>query len=89
MFVMALSEYDQRLYEDETVNRMHESLDLFSQMLTSPFFATTSFIIFFNKQVMNHQWPYRDSITRFIISGVCMIFLSSGPQVHTVENFFR
>jgi hypothetical protein len=68
MFVMALSEYDQRLYEDETVNRMHESLDLFSQMLTSPFFATTSFIIFFNKQAMNHQWPYRDSITRFIIS---------------------
>ncbi len=51
MFVMAMSEYDQRLYEDEKVNRMHESLDLFSQMLKTPFFATTSFILFFNKQV--------------------------------------
>ena len=52
MFIMALSEFDQRLYEDETVNRMHESLDLFSQMLTTPFFINTSFILFFNKQVL-------------------------------------
>jgi hypothetical protein len=55
MFIMALSEYDQRLYEDETVNRMHESLALFTQMLSIPFFKSTSFILFFNKQVLKGQ----------------------------------
>ena len=58
MFVMALSEYDQQLYEDETMNRMHESLDLFSQMLITPFFAKTSFILFFNKQVKSSTFHH-------------------------------
>lgn len=49
MFIIALSEYDQKLYEDETINRIQESENLFQQMLTNLFFNDTDFIVFFNK----------------------------------------
>ena len=32
IFCVALSEYDQVLYEDESTNRMHESLRLFDSI---------------------------------------------------------
>jgi hypothetical protein len=32
MFVAAISEYDQMLYEDEKENRMHETLKVFDNM---------------------------------------------------------
>ncbi|XBW36749.1 hypothetical protein QEN19_002326 [Hanseniaspora menglaensis] len=49
LFVVAVSEYDQMLFEDERVNRMHESLLLFDKLCNSQWFANTPFIIFFNK----------------------------------------
>ncbi|KAF0271526.1 hypothetical protein FOG51_02907 [Hanseniaspora uvarum] len=49
LFVVAVSEYDQNLFEDEKVNRMHESLLLFDKLCNSQWFANTPFIIFFNK----------------------------------------
>ena len=36
LFVAALSEYDQVLYEDESVNRLTESLRLFDEICNSP-----------------------------------------------------
>lgn len=50
LFVAAISEYDQRLYEDETKNRMDEALELFKQINTSQWFRNTSFIVFLNKK---------------------------------------
>ena len=32
IFIVGASEYDQKLYEDETQNRMREALDLFSEI---------------------------------------------------------
>lgn len=49
LFVVAVSEYDQMLFEDEKVNRIHESLLLFDRLCNSQWFANTPFIIFFNK----------------------------------------
>jgi len=49
MFIIALSEYDQQLYEDDTTNRMVESENLFREMLNNVFFKKTDFIVFFNK----------------------------------------
>ncbi|OBA27766.1 guanine nucleotide binding protein, alpha subunit [Hanseniaspora valbyensis NRRL Y-1626] len=49
LFVVAVSEYDQMLFEDEKVNRMHESLLLFDRLCNSQWFSNTPFIIFFNK----------------------------------------
>lgn len=50
IFCVALSEYDMRLFEDDSVNRMHESIDVFKNMIIeSPWFKKTPIIIFFNK----------------------------------------
>nr|CAG4713734.1 unnamed protein product [Naegleria fowleri] len=49
VFVTALSEYDQQLFEDKEMNRMEESLTLFSEICASRYFKTTPIIIFFNK----------------------------------------
>lgn len=48
-FVLAMSEYDQMLFEDERVNRMHESIMLFEALVNSKWFRDTPFILFLNK----------------------------------------
>ncbi|XP_077294165.1 guanine nucleotide-binding protein G(o) subunit alpha-like [Arctopsyche grandis] len=49
LFVVSLSAYDMTLVEDPNVNRMHESLNLFSQIINNRFFKHASFVLFFNK----------------------------------------
>ncbi|KAL1925442.1 uncharacterized protein VTP21DRAFT_325 [Calcarisporiella thermophila] len=49
IFLVALSEYDQRLREDESANRMTESLTLFGSICNSRWFVHTSIILFLNK----------------------------------------
>lgn len=50
LFIASLSEYNQVLMEDETTNRMQESLDLFEEVLSLPYFTKTTIMIFFNKE---------------------------------------
>ena len=50
IFVTAISEYDQALYEDESTNRMDEAVVLFDQICNHPNFAKTSMILFLNKR---------------------------------------
>ncbi|KAG0042086.1 guanine nucleotide-binding protein subunit alpha [Gryganskiella cystojenkinii] len=49
VFLVAISEYDQLLLEDETVNRMQEALTLFDSICNSKWFIRTSIILFLNK----------------------------------------
>ncbi|KAK3829218.1 MAG: guanine nucleotide-binding protein subunit alpha [Benniella sp.] len=49
VFLVAISEYDQLLLEDETVNRMQEALTLFDSICNSRWFVKTSIILFLNK----------------------------------------
>jgi hypothetical protein len=49
LFCVALSEYNQQLYEDETINRMHESLKLFDEICNGRWFNDKSIILFLNK----------------------------------------
>jgi GTPase SAR1 family protein len=49
LFVAAISEYDQMLYEDETMNRVTEALILFEEICNSRWFKKTSMILFLNK----------------------------------------
>ena len=49
IFLVAISEYDQSLYEDESINRMQESLALFDSICNSRWFVRTSIILFLNK----------------------------------------
>lgn len=49
IFVASLSEYDQMLYEDETVPRMTEALNLFGEIANSRWFKNTAMLLFLNK----------------------------------------
>jgi hypothetical protein len=59
LFVVSMSEYDQTLLEDTEVNRMQESLKVFSQICNSKHLSTSSFLLFLNKQdVFNEKIVY-------------------------------
>lgn len=50
LFVAALSEYDQVLFEDENTNRLDEAVNLFDEICNSQWFKKTSMILFLNKR---------------------------------------
>ena len=50
LFVVAMSEYDQVLLENNHVNRMQESLSVFGEICSSRFLATSHFLLFLNKK---------------------------------------
>ena len=50
IFVAALSEYDQRLFEDANTNRMSEAIDLFDEIANNRYFRESSMILFLNKR---------------------------------------
>lgn len=50
IFCVALSEYDLKLQEDDSTNRMQESLKLFKEICNSSWFTKTSMILFLNKK---------------------------------------
>jgi len=50
MFVTAISEYDQTLFEDELTNRMTESITLFEEVCKNQWFRSTSIMLFLNKK---------------------------------------
>jgi len=49
IYCVALNEYDMKLFEDEHVNRMAESLELFEEISNSKWFTKTAIILFLNK----------------------------------------
>lgn len=50
IFCVAMSAYDQTLYEDETTNRTHEALKLFRDICNTKWFVDTAIILFLNKK---------------------------------------
>jgi len=49
IYVVALSEYDQMLFEDGVTNRMHDALSLFTEISGLKWFMNTPIILFMNK----------------------------------------
>jgi hypothetical protein len=49
LFIAAINEYDQTLYEDEGQNRVSEALQLFADTCAVQMFERTSMILFLNK----------------------------------------
>ena len=57
IFVGAISEYDQVLYEDNSMNRLIEARDLFGEICNSKWFVGTSIILFLNKRdLFEDKW---------------------------------
>jgi len=55
LFVVNLAGYDQVMFEDPTMNRMKESLNLFSQICNNPVFSNTPIFLCLNKKDIFEQ----------------------------------
>jgi hypothetical protein len=65
LFVTAISEYDEMLYEDHSVNRMAESIHLFGEICSWKWFTDTPIILFLNKSDL-----FREKIKTIDLTGV-------------------
>jgi len=65
IFVAALSEYDQQLFEDASTNRMVEALDLFEDICNNVFFQKSSMILFLNKRDLFEDKIKKKSIRNY------------------------
>jgi len=65
LFVAAISEYDQVLYEDENTNRIVEALNLFEEICNSRWFRETSMILFLNKRDLFAEKIQKVSLREF------------------------
>ncbi|KAF3988718.1 hypothetical protein FT663_03217 [Candidozyma haemuli var. vulneris] len=84
LFVLAVSEYDQTLYEDERVNRMKESLMLFEALCNSKWFKDTPFILFLNKVDLLEEKLQRSPITQYFPN-----FEGNPSSVNEVLDYFE
>ena len=83
LFVVALSEYDQLLFEDENTNRMVEAANLFDEICNSAWFRQVSIILFLNKKDLFAEKVKHVPIT------VCPSFVDyPGPQDDSPESAF-
>jgi guanine nucleotide-binding protein G(i) subunit alpha len=49
IYVISLASFDEKLYEDATINSMKESLDVWNQTMSGEWFRNTQIMIVFNK----------------------------------------
>lgn len=83
IFCVGLSEYDQKLREDENQNRMTESIILFEEVCNSKFFKSTNFIIFFNKTDL-----FKIKITKVNLNK-CFPSYTGGADFEAASAFIR
>lgn len=83
IFCVALSEYDLKLAEDKTMNRMHESMQLFGSIVNSRWFPTTSIILFLNKMDVFEERIRHSSLK------VCFPEYEGGNSVTETSNYIR
>ncbi|GAA5897770.1 guanine nucleotide-binding protein subunit alpha [Sporobolomyces salmoneus] len=69
LFLISISEYNQVLYEDETVSRFSEATTLWSSIANSRWFSRTNVILFLNKIDLFQQklpvYPLSDYVTEY------------------------
>ncbi|KAM9516878.1 guanine nucleotide-binding protein subunit alpha-14-like [Salvelinus alpinus] len=65
IFLVALSEYDQVLYESANVNRLEESKALFTTIITYPWFQESSIILFLNKTDLLEEKIYHSNLADY------------------------
>lgn len=83
LFCVAMSEYDLKLYEDDTTNRMHESIKLFKEICNTKWFANTSMILFLNKKDL-----FAEKIQKTDLN-VCFPEYTGGKNYEAASQFIR
>ncbi|CAM9342168.1 unnamed protein product [Phaeothamnion confervicola] len=82
VFLVGLSGYNQRLFEDSDTNRMQESLKLFKQVAGNPIFKGTPIFLFLNKKDLFEQMIKKTPLS------VCFPeFNGPGGDVHSAIEF--
>ena len=81
IFVASLSEYDQVLYEDNTQNRMVESLALFDEICNGRYFSQTTMILFLNKMDL-----FEEKIAKVDLN-VCFPEYTGGKDFDAAADF--
>ncbi|WPK27323.1 hypothetical protein PUMCH_004704 [Australozyma saopauloensis] len=84
IFVVAVLEYDQTLYEDGRVSRMEESLSLFDTICNSRWFSNTPFILFLNKVDLLEEKLHKSLITDY-----CPNYKKDPLDVELVLDYFE
>lgn len=90
IFVAAISEYNQVLYEDSSMNRITEALLLFEEIANSKWFRSTSIILFLNKRDLFAQkiceTPFRAEDRFEDFEGPHVVFGTQSAVVGTPEH---
>ncbi|XP_052086156.1 guanine nucleotide-binding protein G(i) subunit alpha [Mytilus californianus] len=63
IFIVAMSEYDLTLVEDQEMNRMMESMKLFDSICNNKWFTDTSIILFLNKKDLFEEKIKKSALT--------------------------
>lgn len=92
IFITAISEYDQVLFEDNSVSRQKESIDLFSQVVNDSIFKTDAMILFLNKVDLFRKKlltiPFRDEAAgrNLGYTGVTIDGIGNKDDIEDFEN---
>jgi len=83
LFVVNLAGYDQVMFEDPSMNRMQESLNLFGQVCNNQVFATTPIFLCLNKKDIFEQQIQTTSLTK------CFPEYTGGNDVNVALQFIQ
>jgi GTPase SAR1 family protein len=83
IFCVAMSEYNLLLQEDDSTNRMQESLKLFKEICNSKWFTDTAMILFLNKKDL-----FEEKIKEFPLEKYFESY-SGGPDYEKASGFIR
>jgi len=89
VFVAALSEYDQVLFEDETMNRMDEALTLFDQIANSKWFKQTAMILFLNKKDLFEEKLKKKPLKQYYAPAQAAEDIKDDTDMEQCANYFK
>jgi len=88
IFLEGLSGYNQVLFEDNTCNRMHESLNLFADIVKNPIFKKTPIFLFLNKKDL-----FEEMIPKYSLKTCFPEYdgpdAQVGPAIEYIENKYK
>jgi GTPase SAR1 family protein len=84
IFVAAISEYDQVLYEDEKENRLMEAIKVFENISNNKYFIKTAMILFLNKIDL-----FQDKVQRVKLKDACFPDYEGDNTYEDASNFIR
>jgi len=83
IFVTAISEYDQNVFEDEKENRLQESIRVFDDIINNQYFKTSTIILFMNKVDL-----FQEKVPKVPLT-VCFPDYKGGDSFDECSSFIR